>query len=348
MSGIDCGRNTARLSTTRLPSKNETAMSHTMNNAAMKMRSRRHHSLAPRGERAGVRGDQIERACDLLKIVCISTTIFLLFTLQVLAGTGPIPTNLIKRQTRTLDADLLMPAPTLIARVKSGANILLIDVRPAADYQGLHIPGAMNIPLHFIKTKAYLKSSPFVLVDKGLDYHRLAPICRQLRKMGFHARILEGGMSAWAARGGPMVGEPVRQMDYSRISPVDFFQEKDYARRIVCDVSAKRSPASRRLMPYAVHLPLSGNAKKQAARLEKFKTAYASAAEETLLVVDRDGHGYRNVKRAFAHAGFKNVFYLSGGVKAYQNYLEGVAQSWQPLKKRRLRLNRCGSCGEKE
>jgi len=264
------------------------------------------------------------------------------------ADAGQIPAELIRRNARVQAAELVVSAQSLIPRVQNGEKITLIDVRNTSEYKALHIPGALNIPLHFVKTKAFLKSSPMVLVDQGLSFHRLSSACRELRKNGFDARILDGGMNAWRSRKGPMVGESVRQMEYCRISPADFFIEKDDTKHIVCDVSATRSPASVQLMPYAVHLPLGGSPDRRVAALEKFRRAHARNGNATLLVVNENGAGYRSLSGALDRAGFNNVFYLDGGVNAYGKYLEGLSLSWRPQKERMVTQARCGECPENE
>jgi rhodanese-related sulfurtransferase len=252
------------------------------------------------------------------------------------AGAGRIPGDLIQRTEQVRDAGLVVSAKPLMKRIERKEKLLLIDVRRAADFKALHIAGAIHVPLHFVKTKPYLKSSPVVLVERGLADHRLAPVCRELRTMGVDARLLDGGMNAWCHAGGPIVGDVVRQMAYNRISAADFFHEKDYARRIVCDVSAGLSEASRQLMPYAVHLPLTDN--------PALGAQIKSNAPDAILVVSEDGSGYAHADKVLARAGIHRVFYLDGGVNSYRRYLEGVAQSWRSRSERVVTHNQCAKC----
>lgn len=263
-----------------------------------------------------------------------------------LATAGEIPTELIRKNERIQAADLVVSARTLTKGINNGQRVTFVDVRQPAEFEALHISGAMNIPLHFIKHKTYLKSVPVVLVDQGLAFHRLAPVCRQLRRQGFQARILDGGMNAWAGHGGHMVGDPVRQMGYQQILPADFFQEKNYTQRLVCDISAKPTSKVKELMPYAVHLPLSGSAEERAARIEKFKTAHARNGAVTLLVVSETGEEYPGIQSALNRAGFENVFYLKGGARSYREYLQGLTLSWQPRETRIATAEKCSQCAE--
>jgi len=285
---------------------------------------------------------RLKSAMYIVRILLVAA--FCLFFLITTADAGKFPEKMIRRNAETLDADLIVSADTLITKYKKGVKPLFIDVRSVRDFDALHINGAMNIPLHFIKTKTYLKSSPLVLVDRGLAAHRLLPVCRELRKLGFDGRILEGGMNAWSSHGGRMTGEPVRQMDYCRISPADFYKEKNYSNRIVCDVSAIRSEASKQLMPYASHFPLTGNAGSQSELIAKFKSAHGRNA--AIIVVNSNGERYRKVKRLLGHAGLKNVFYLDGGIDAYGKYLDGLISSWRPQDQRVKSNSPCRSCGD--
>jgi len=47
-----------------------------------------------------------------------------------------------------LEHDLTDPANLeLLARLRSGEPLVVVDVRPAEDYQAAHVAGAVSIPL---------------------------------------------------------------------------------------------------------------------------------------------------------------------------------------------------------
>ncbi len=282
------------------------------------------------------RGTKCSYLIAIVSLFCMAATIH----------ASAIPKEIIVRKTKTLDTDLVASAESLTGERLNKTKPLFIDVRTPRDFDALHISGAMNIPLHFIKTKTYLKSSPLVLVDQGLSFHRLSPVCRDLNKKGFNARILEGGMRAWCIHDGRITGDRVRQMNYGNISAADFFREKDYSNRIVCDVSYTLSATSRQLMPYATHLPLGGTSKDKTKAAAEFKSAKSGWNTATIIVVNEDGEGYRDVQHAFKQAGLKNVFYLDGGIRAYEKYLDGMVRSWSPRAQRMKTDSPCAKCGD--
>ena len=94
----------------------------------------------------------------------------------------------------------------LAARLKRG-EVLVVDVRPEAEYAAGHITGARSVPLGELRKQ--LKALP-----KGVDvvaYCR-GPYCvyaddavRELRRRGFAARRLVEGFPEWKRAGLPVV-----------------------------------------------------------------------------------------------------------------------------------------------
>ena len=92
----------------------------------------------------------------------------------------------------------------LAARLKHGA-VVVLDVRPAAEFEAGHIPGARSVPVAELRR---LRSLP-----KGIEivaYCR-GPYCvyaddavRQLRRRGFNAVRLEDGYPEWKRAGLPV------------------------------------------------------------------------------------------------------------------------------------------------
>lgn len=79
-------------------------------------------------------------------------------------------------------------------------NALVVDLRPIADFEKGHIPGAKNVqvsqfdPEH--KQLAVAKALPIVLVCKSGQASAAA--ARRLKKAGFErVYVLDGGLGAW-------------------------------------------------------------------------------------------------------------------------------------------------------
>jgi len=61
----------------------------------------------------------------------------------------------------------------------------LIDVRSDSEFSSFRIAGSINIPLHQIKTKEFLKKLPVVLVSEGRNTSQLEMACKELELSGF-------------------------------------------------------------------------------------------------------------------------------------------------------------------
>lgn len=93
----------------------------------------------------------------------------------------------------------------LLARVKLGGT-MVIDVRPATEYQAGHIPGAVNIPVD--ELPLHLDTLPhgqeIVAYCRG-PYCMLAfEAVARLRDAGYQARRLEDGFPEWKAESRPV------------------------------------------------------------------------------------------------------------------------------------------------
>lgn len=94
---------------------------------------------------------------------------------------------------------------TLLLRVRRG-EVVLIDVRPADEYEAAHIPHARSVPLAEIES--CLSELPS---DKEIVAYCRGPFClfsaeavSLLQRKGFRARQLPDGINEWRASGLPL------------------------------------------------------------------------------------------------------------------------------------------------
>ena len=91
----------------------------------------------------------------------------------------------------------------LLARLKAGEDLVVVDVRPPEEYRAAHLPGAVSIPLDELEQR--LRELPqerqIVAYCRG-PYCAFAPeAVRTLRAHGYAARYLTDGLPEWAAAG---------------------------------------------------------------------------------------------------------------------------------------------------
>ncbi len=91
----------------------------------------------------------------------------------------------------------------LLARLRSGEPLVVVDVRPAEEYQAAHVAGAVSIPLAELEQR--LRELPrereIVAYCRG-PYCAFAPeAVRTLGGHGYSARYLSDGLPEWADAG---------------------------------------------------------------------------------------------------------------------------------------------------
>ncbi|WP_242894425.1 ArsR/SmtB family transcription factor [Actinomadura litoris] len=93
----------------------------------------------------------------------------------------------------------------LARRIDSG-DVVVVDVRPPAEYEAGHIAGAINVPNdELVAWLAELPPGSDVIAYCRGRYCVLAPkAVRLLRSHGYRARLLAGGMPEWRRAGRPV------------------------------------------------------------------------------------------------------------------------------------------------
>jgi rhodanese-related sulfurtransferase/DNA-binding transcriptional ArsR family regulator len=90
----------------------------------------------------------------------------------------------------------------LLSRMQSG-EVVLIDVRPAVEYEAGHIRGALSIPHDELRhrIRELPKGKSIVAYCRGPYCVFAATAVKLLRRRGFAATRIEDGVAEWRARG---------------------------------------------------------------------------------------------------------------------------------------------------
>ncbi len=96
----------------------------------------------------------------------------------------------------------------LVSRLHSG-DLVVLDVRPEAEFRAGHIAGAVSVPLDELRRR--LRKVP---KDADVVAYCRGPYCvyaddavRELRRRGYRARRLEDGFPEWKRAGLPVVAD---------------------------------------------------------------------------------------------------------------------------------------------
>ncbi|WP_277053363.1 rhodanese-like domain-containing protein [Zestomonas thermotolerans] len=94
----------------------------------------------------------------------------------------------------------------LTSLVNAGSG-LVVDVRPSKEFSAGHIAGALNIPYDKLASRIVElekhREKTLVVVD-AMGQHA-GTVCRELKKAGFNAARLTGGIATWRGENLPVV-----------------------------------------------------------------------------------------------------------------------------------------------
>jgi ArsR family transcriptional regulator len=106
----------------------------------------------------------------------------------------------------------------LLARLRSGEPLVVVDVRPSEEYQAAHVAGAISIPLAELEQR--LRELPR---EREVVAYCRGPYCafaleavRTLRGHGYSARYLSDGLPEWAAAGNGVESDGVSRSTGAR------------------------------------------------------------------------------------------------------------------------------------
>jgi rhodanese-related sulfurtransferase len=94
---------------------------------------------------------------------------------------------------------------SILARARSG-EVVVLDVRPAEEFEAGHLPHAQSIPVTELKKRLaeIPKDVPVVAYCRGPFCFMAHDAVKLLRSRGYHALHLPDGVAEWRARGLPV------------------------------------------------------------------------------------------------------------------------------------------------
>jgi rhodanese-related sulfurtransferase len=224
------------------------------------------------------------------------------------------------------DPTLLITVDTVLQKKAQNKDIVIIDVRQSEDYKKIKIPESLNIPLFAIKTKTFIRSKLLVIVNEGYNYGQLADECINLRKAGFKAYILYGGMYYWLQKGAPLGGNIAAGKSLNKVSPLIFLGEKDYSNWIIVDTSSSLS-LSEPLAQRSTLITYAGNNDKFLKELDVTFKKINPDEFSLFMIIDEKGKSYEKIEAILEKTKFNKAFYLEGGKEALKKLLAAKAES---------------------
>jgi len=232
----------------------------------------------------------------------------------------------------------------VFAKLKEKDPPTIVDVREKGQFEAVNIPGAINIPLFAVKTKTFLKAKPLIMVNEGYAYEPLERTCAHLRNNGFKAWILDGGLTAWKQKGGPLHGDPFQQQGLNKVPAPIFYAEKAFDNWLIVNITSSKQTNPSPLMPEAINVPLTKNATSFVTALKK---VVAQRKDNPLLLVmlfNEKGEGYEAIEQPLQEAGIAKLFFLSGGLEAYDRFVKNLSVIRQAQDNSKQTIKKCINC----
>ena len=97
-----------------------------------------------------------------------------------------------------------MTAETLKKELANNADMMLVDVRENYEFENGSVPGAQNIPMGIaaaeIEKMKIPKDKKIIVICRSGN--RSGFVTNELKKLGYNAENLEGGLIAWTGKFG--------------------------------------------------------------------------------------------------------------------------------------------------
>lgn len=207
-------------------------------------------------------------------------------------------------------------------------NRIIIDPRDLNRFTNAYVPGSVNMTFQDLIQRPHWKSKSIYIIDEGsAQTHVLTSLIR-LRKAGFENLYwVQGGLRAWQAAGGDLVGQAAVSGQWAGLYPRDVANSLIREDFTVLNVGGESLASPLRgIFPNQTHIEWRGD--------------YGSLAKDKpILVVADTNEAYLNVEPALSAEGFERVYYLHGGMGRLLKNLK----AWSETSGMRFKLVRAGA-----
>jgi rhodanese-related sulfurtransferase len=230
------------------------------------------------------------------------------------------------------DQSCLVPVSD-IDKLGTQKNFNIVDVRSPIEYDRYRIVGSINIPLHLVKTKEFLKKQSIVLVNDGRSTTELEKTCGELKRAGFErVGVLEGGLFAWFASKRTLEGDMAAQSNLNRMSPGELFEVRNASDWSVIDATTSgRSKDMRTWLPAKL---LAAPVKSGAASIASIPSFISKQRSRNpqgkLLLIADDNATYDRIDALLKKSGLvaSSILRLDGGIKGYREHVARQQTLW--------------------
>ncbi len=213
-------------------------------------------------------------------------------------------------------------AEELISHPAESRDVIFVDVRMPEQFRLGHIPGSLNMPLHTVKARSFLRSNRVILLNEGHDDRTLLGECLNLQGLSFtNVQVLLGGLGQWRRSGGTLEGEHPTSAALGEISPRQFQQVSPDPGWLIVNLTDNENEALATEASANLALSISADPSRTQTDLQHLLSIRGGArSPRRLLLVTSSGADYSEVEHILSGFHDAPVFYLSGGMDAFRDY----------------------------
>lgn len=231
------------------------------------------------------------------------------------------------RQAKYRTDACYISADAAITAITKGGS-LVVDVRDPDSFAKYRIASSINMPLHAVRTKSFLKNSPVILVNEGRDTAPLDSACQDLRRAGFSkVSILDGGLNAWRQKFGNLAGDVIAQKDLNKMKPGELFEEAVYSDWLIADFSGVSKSEVAKYWPRSVSKNLANDEKRFLKDYKELVSQRRKGNAHVVLVTSR-GEEYDKLSNWLRRAREPEPLFLEGGFEGYKQFTRRQVAIW--------------------
>ncbi len=269
----------------------------------------------------------------LFRFVVVTITLFCLaFFTEFAVSSNRQPALLLDK------SEELVISPRVVMAQKD-QNWLFVDVRRQKEFERFRVRGSLNIPIHELKNKTFLKTRNVVLVN-ARNHHLLLEAVIQLHQTGFtNMKVLQGGLRGWQHQSGSLDGDFFSSRFLDELSPREFQLFKEFGNWQLFILT--KNPESHHIFSKRIGQVYRIDGVDQVrARVEQLPGNTGEKDNYTLIVTET-GQGYEEIRHLLEGIEDRELYYLQGGVEGCLEYIQTQAAL---IKAQQEEQSRCGTC----
>lgn len=222
-----------------------------------------------------------------------------------------------------------------VDKLQRHIDFSFVDVRTASEFEKYRLSDSINIPLHQIKTKGFLKTRTVVLVNEGRNTSELEAACIELRRNGFEKlSVLNGGLFAWNVANRNLEGNAFEQLSLNHLKPEELFELRTNKGLTVLDVSStvKKDPLRKWLPDQVLKVPFKNSSReKSLVQIEAaIKKQYKLRPSSRLLLIADNNDVYELLNERLKKSKLSSrLLRLDGGINEYREYVARQQALWK-------------------